>query len=145
MSRAKKEGPSKVPSRARIWTFTINNPDEKMESHLSHPKFLSSVQTMTWQMEEGEEKNTPHIQGVVQFKNQMSFEVVKKKLPNAHIEICRNFPASKIYCTKEAGRLKGPFSYPVKRQKLTSDEISKYWKQELCPSYVKREPNYYYN
>ncbi len=122
MSRVKNESVLKVQSRARIWCFTINNPDEKEESHLSHQNFLSGTRSLIWQIEEGKEK-TPHIQGVVQFKNQITFAQMKNKLPTAHIEICKNFPASKTYCQKKEGRIKGPFIYPEKRKKLTDIEI----------------------
>ncbi len=135
MSRAKKPVKSKVQSRARIWCFTINNPDEKEESHLSHPEFLTGVQTMIWQVEEGVEK-TPHIQGVMQFKNQATFNQVKNKLPTAHIEICRNFPASKTYCQKETGRIRGPFYHPMLVKKMTSEDICLYWRKVFLPEHM---------
>ncbi len=79
---------------------------------------------MIWQIEEGEKK-TPHIQGVIQMKNQVTFETMQKKLPpGTHIEICRNFNASKHYCQKEDGRIRGPFKYPVVKR-LTEKEMSK--------------------
>ncbi len=124
MSKDKISTKSKIKSRARIWTFTINNPEEKDESHLSHEKLLNGTKSMIWQIEEGEKK-TPHIQGVIQMKNQVTFETMQKKLPpGTHIEICRNFNASKHYCQKEDGRIRGPFKYPVVRR-LTEKEMSK--------------------
>ncbi len=135
MSKVKNMGGAKVSSRARIWTFTINNPDEKDESHLSHEKFLSGTKSLIWQIEEGEKK-TPHIQGVVQMKNQVTFETMKKKLPGAHLEVCRNFLASKHYCQKEEGRISGPFIYPDLKRKMTSREISDLVRAE-CPFRMK--------
>lgn len=135
MSQVKKKVVPKVPSRGRIWCFTINNPDEKEQSHLSHPNFLENVKSLIWQLEVGE-KNTPHIQGVVQFNNQILFAQVKKKLPTAHIEICRNFPASKSYCQKKSGRLEGPFIYPGPVKKLTSREISELMRSDLIPGHI---------
>lgn len=124
MSKVKNPAVKKIGTRARIWTFTINNPDEKEESHISHEKFLNGIKSMVWQIEEGEKK-TPHIQGVVQMKNQVTFETMKKKLPEgAHIEVCRNFNASKHYCQKDSGRIRGPYIWPVVR-KLTEKEIVK--------------------
>ncbi len=125
----------KVPTRARIWCFTINNPDEKEESQLSHEKFLGEIKSIIWQVEEGKEK-TPHIQGVIQFKNQITFGQIKKKLPTAHLEVCRNFAASKLYCQKDEGRLRGPYLYPLARKKVSEKEISLYWKKELIPGYT---------
>ncbi len=115
-------------SRSRIWCFTINNPDEKDESHLSQQNFLGFVKCLVWQIEEGK-NNTPHIQGVVQFKNQMTFGNVKKKFPSAHLEVCRNFPASKLYCQKKEGRIKGPFFHPTVRAKMSHKDICLYMKR----------------
>lgn len=130
MSKEKNKSVSKVATRARIWCFTINNPDEKDESHLSQENFLIGVKNLIWQLEEGEQK-TPHIQGVIQLKNQMTFSVIKKKLPDgAHIEICKNFNASKHYCQKIEGRIRGPFIYPVPIN-LTDREISMYIREYL--------------
>lgn len=137
MSKAIISTKRKLATRARIWCFTINNPDEKDESHLSHEKFLSGIKSLIWQVEEGEKK-TPHIQGVVQFKNQMTFDTVKKKLPGAHIEVCKNFMASKHYCQKDDGRIRGPFLYPEKRRRMNDMEISLYWKSQNPYAYVLR-------
>ncbi len=123
MSLAKKPVVKKVALRARIWCFTINNPTAEEESHLSHVNFLSEIKSCVWQMEEGK-NNTPHIQGVIQFKNQITFGQIKKKLPTAHLEVCKNFPASKLYCQKDDGRLNGPFIYPGPKKKLTREIIS---------------------
>ncbi len=130
MSKEKKSTGEKIQSRARIWCFTINNPDEKDESHLSQEKFLIGIKSIIWQLEEGEQK-TPHIQGVVQLKNQMTFSTIKKKLPEgAHVEVCKNFNASKNYCQKEEGRLKGPYIYPSPI-KWTDKEIGTYINEYL--------------
>ncbi len=137
MSKVKEPVKRKVATRARIWCFTINNPDEKDESQLSQEKFLSGIKSMVWQIEEGEKK-TPHIQGVMQLKNQMTFDTIKKKLPGAHIEVCKNFNASKHYCQKDEGRIKGPFIYPEKDKKMTEKEISLYWKRIFIPGYIDR-------
>ncbi len=135
MSRAISPIKVKVATRARIWCFTINNPDEKEESHLSQDIFLNGIKSMIWQVEEGKEK-TPHIQGVIQFKNQITFNQVKAKLPTAHLEICRNFPASKTYCQKEAGRIRGPFLHPTPVKKMTDTEIAMYWRRVFLPEYM---------
>ncbi len=56
---------------------------------------------------------------------------MKKKLPDgAHIEICRNFNASKHYCQKEEGRIRGPFKWPVAK-KLHDKEIGQVVKEWL--------------
>ncbi len=121
----------KVQSRARIWCFTINNPDQKIKSHLTHHIFLNQIKTIVWQIEEGKEK-TPHIQGVLQFNNQHTFSQVREMLPKAHIEICKNFLGSKIYCQKKEGRISGPTIYPpVRNRKLNEFEIARIVRDSL--------------
>jgi len=46
------------------------------------------------------DEGTPHIQGVVRFKLQKDLAAVKLALPRAHLEICRDYEASKEYCAK---------------------------------------------
>ncbi len=142
MSDPKIKRGRKVATRARIWCFTLNNPDEKEESQLSHENFLSGCKQLIWQVEEGEKK-TPHIQGVVQMKNQVTFETMKKKLPGAHLEVCKNFNASKHYCQKDDGRIRGPFLYPGKRKNLTSRQIANLMKEENPFGFVLKEKHTY--
>lgn len=44
---------------------------------------------------------TPHLQGTISFKNPISFPSVKKKIPRAHIEVCKDVNASIEYCQKD--------------------------------------------
>lgn len=106
------------PLRNRNWCFTINNPDEKDQIILENSLEME-CNAFVWQLEEGEEK-TEHIQGCLKFENARSFNSVKKLLPRAHIEICKNWNASIRYCQKAEGRLGEPHikgCEKVKRQK----------------------------
>lgn len=67
--------------------------------------------------EEKGESGTPHIQGYCELKAQTSFEVIKKKLPKAHIEPRKGSPQQAAdYCKKD-GKFKevGEISQPGKR------------------------------
>lgn len=57
-----------------------------------------------FQEEIGEEKKTPHLQGVVQFKNQISFTTLKEFHNKIRWSKCKNLKASIKYCSKENSR-----------------------------------------
>lgn len=95
--------------RLRNWCFTINNPKESDDIELSS----LNHRYLCYQLEIGKgdskSQGTPHYQGVVVFKNALTFTALKKKLTRAHIEPCQNLQASIDYCQKEEGRLDGPW------------------------------------
>lgn len=93
-------------SRFRSWCFTINNPNVKDIEHLY--KLKPKCKRAAFQLEKGEEYGTEHVQGVIQLKHGITFSSLKKKLPRAHLEICRDLQASFKYCTKEEGRIDEP-------------------------------------
>lgn len=89
--------------RCRKWVFTINNPTEDDAKNIKalNCKYI-------YQLEQGAQM-TQHFQGFIEFKNPISFNSIKKKLPRAHIEKCNNTEASKKYCQKLEGRIDGPW------------------------------------
>lgn len=107
-------------TKFRNWCFTINNPtDEDRESLIpmksfNHdppvPTLPSGVKYIKFQLERGKE-GTPHFQGVVVFKSQVVLKSVKKLMPRAHLEPCRDLRSSLIYCEKEDTRVDGPWSH----------------------------------
>ncbi len=94
------------PLRNRNWTFTWNNPSIEDEIYLEN-LLEQECKAFVWQLEEGEEK-THHIQGCFKFENARGFSAVKKMIPKAHLEVCRNWIASIQYCQKPEGRLEEP-------------------------------------
>ena len=90
------------------WFFTINNPVETDD-----PKQWPS-QYLVYQLEVGE-SGTPHYQGVVHFAESQRFAALKKMNSRAHWEPVRSLRHAIVYCTKEEGRLDGP------------------WRQGICP------------
>lgn len=85
-------------TRVRCWAFTLNNYSmEEVDG------ILKSGVDYVMQEEVGK-KGTPHIQGVLRWKNAIRFGTVKKFLPKAHIEPCKNWVASIQYCSKIESR-----------------------------------------
>jgi len=91
---------------ARRWCFTLNNPTSSLEF-----ADKSGIRYAVWQKEEGE-LGTPHYQGYCCFLKPISLRTLKGILPTAHWEQCKGtHDQNKAYCTKETGRLEGPFEY----------------------------------
>nr|UOF81907.1 rep protein [Cressdnaviricota sp.]UOF82583.1 rep protein [Cressdnaviricota sp.] len=89
--------------RVRNWVFTLNNytPEEIKE--------LAQQECYLFQEETGE-NGTPHLQGILCFKNPMSLSSMKKVNGRCHWEPCRNKIASIQYCCKESTRTGKVFS-----------------------------------
>lgn len=92
-------------ARNRNWVFTLNNytpQDIDKFKSIRNCKF-------TFQEETGE-NGTPHLQGLLIFKNARTLQSLKKLHPKAHWEICKSVKASQLYCTKEDTRTGEIFS-----------------------------------
>lgn len=98
--------------RSRNWFFTLNNYTE------SDIKFFQTLPDCNYvfQQEMGETK-TPHLQGVLMFKNARSLGGVKKIHGRAHWEVPRCLSASVSYCCKSDTRFGDIF---------TNIDLSKY-------------------
>ena len=92
--------------RDHDFCFTVNNPPSDFEVG------EKGVRYFVWQLESGEQEDTPHVQGFIQFTLQKSLRAAKKFIGhNAHIEVRRGSAAqAAAYCRKEP-RHKGPFEY----------------------------------
>lgn len=117
---------SSVPnqSRGRSWCFTWNNPNED-EVLVPQAWPTDKYNYLVYQLEEGE-AGTPHLQGYINFKNPVRFSEFRTWFPgnSAHIAIAKGSAGqNKTYCTKEEGRLQGPWEFgtipePGKRNDL---------------------------
>lgn len=124
------DGNTKVArNRSRTWVFTLNN---YTEDELSQCLNVSGVVAYAMQEESGHDEKTPHIQGYLEFKNQIDFNTIKKLLPRAHIEKCKDKKASIAYCTKEDTRTGRVFTKGVKIIQEVRDPIiePREWQQE---------------
>ncbi len=92
-------------NRARTWCFTLNNYTDEDRVSLSHNKWDDlEISKLVFQEEIGGEKNTKHLQGVVQFKNQVSFTTLKEFHNKIRWSKCKNLQASIKYCSKQDTR-----------------------------------------
>lgn len=91
--------------RFRNWVFTFNNYTQKdIEITLIVLNEKYSECSYVFQEEIGEQ-GTPHLQGLVCFKNATTLNALKKKLdPKIHWEVCRSVSKSIGYCTKRETR-----------------------------------------
>lgn len=103
-----------MAGRYMKWAFTMNNPEQTIA-----PEGWPDIRLCAWQLEMGEE-GTPHYQGYVEFTrpkslNQMTTMVETLALPWAHWSHAVAKRAANIkYCSKEEGRLEGPYFWPDK-------------------------------
>lgn len=110
-----RQGNTKLSANAksRNWCFTLNNYTEE------EIKNLEKLECKYIFQEEKGENGTPHLQGLLMFSNAVYFNSVKKMLPRAHIERCKNKVSSIKYCTKPETRV------GVIRNNCS--ELGKYW------------------
>ena len=90
---------SSQQSRGKNWVFTLNNYTDEDVSRLR--RLADSVKYLLFGRETGE-SGTPHLQGMVLFSTTKRFGAVKGLIgSDAHIELCKNVPASETYCKKD--------------------------------------------
>lgn len=89
---------SKIMSRARSWTWTLNNFTDEEEGAIQE---LECFKYLIYGKEIGE-NGTPHLQGFIQFATMKSLEQVKIILgPRVHLERSKGTPMSnRVYCSK---------------------------------------------
>jgi hypothetical protein len=86
-----------------------------------------------WQLEAGE-SGTPHIQGILYFKNPRTFESLKNSCPEVHWEVARSLKACIEYCSKVDTRI-GPtktkgFELPEVVETIHEEDLEE-WQAEL--------------
>ncbi len=109
----------RVRNRARSWCFTLNNYIEEDVVTLSHPKWENmGAKKIVFQEEIGEDSKIPHLQGVVQFNESVSFSSLKAFHDKIHWEKCRDLKASIKYCSKENTRNGKLYTYGVNEKQL---------------------------
>lgn len=120
-------------TKSRHFCFTINNYTQTD---------IDTVKTFfdkyTFQEEQG---STKHLQGVGSFNNARSWNLVKKTLPKAHIEVCRNLKASIEYCSKSDTKIGQCWSthIAVIKDPLAGKELYSWQKSIL--ELIKTEPD----
>lgn len=91
--------------RVRAWCFTENNPTERFSYNSDRMSYL------IYQLETGE-SGTPHYQGYIVTKKKITLGGLKKINARASFRVANGTAEqNKVYCTKEKGRLDGPWEY----------------------------------
>ncbi len=123
-------GPVKktIPHQLYRWAWTI-----KLESiDLSQLSQLLTLYCKSWvfQLEQGEDSAYKHWQGCCSLKRKERFCTVKNLFPIAtHLEPCKDWWASKAYCSKTDTRLEGP--YTEKTLIVKTIEVLRPWQQYI--------------
>lgn len=79
----------------KSWCYTINNYTDQDINQLK--AFVTNRHRCA---KEVGESGTPHLQGTITFPKSMRLTAIKKLLPRAHLEPCKQIDASLNYCTK---------------------------------------------
>lgn len=87
-------------TRSRVWCFTLNNYTAQEFEDIKN-NFPIDTETQIVLGQEIGKNGTPHIQGCIKLRNAISFQSMKKRIPRAHIEKCKNWDASVLYCKKD--------------------------------------------
>lgn len=127
--------------RSRRWCFTLNNYTEDELSQLSQ-YFDGLGAKYIMGLEVGKE-GTPHVQGYVEFKNQVSFSSLRKVNNRWHLEKAKGKKDQNVkYCSKESV-FKSTFPLPRRQQLLARDYGQTTWRawQQAVLSIVETEPN----
>lgn len=102
---------------AKHWVFTLNNPES--DTIAWPPEVIYAI----WQLESGEQNNTPHLQGFISLSCKQRQSFLRTKVsPRAHFEIARNVFAARQYVMKEQTRVRGPWTHGVLPRSILSRE-----------------------
>lgn len=87
-------------------------------------RFAEQASYLVFQKELGE-NGTPHYQGYVFFHNAVRMNTLKRILPRAHWEVAHGTPQENTrYCTKESGRIEGPWTSGTEPHKGKRNDLS---------------------
>ncbi len=113
--------PGRMPNSSKNWCWTYNRPDEtpdevwdqlvdRMKSVIEE----DGVNYLVFQAERGQQ-GREHLQGYIMLDRRCTLATVKRDffhVNEIHLESARGSPsANKTYCTKNDGRVAGPFEF----------------------------------
>lgn len=124
----------KNKTKFRRWVFTLNNPKKTLEELKNHLANNWKIDYLIIGNEKGEEKNTQHYQGYIEFSAQANFDQVKERLEGAHIEEALGSPQkNRLYCSKQNDFVEyGTIKASPQNNDLASSVIG-YLEQGLTP------------
>ena len=93
--------------------YVVRRPFFKdIESAIKFFESLEHFKYCIFQLEKGEEENTPHFQGCIIFTCSKRFKTLKNVLPFAHLEKVKGSNTQcREYCSKKETRVDGPFEF----------------------------------
>ncbi len=121
--------PHLSPSKTRNWFFTLNNYTKKDIGTIFDEQLKMNLKQYCFQEEIGE-NGTPHLQGVIAYNNAVHFSSMKKLLPRANWQSCKNLKKSLAYCCKEDTRSDKTWVFNYKIP-LTPEEFAAWEKKDL--------------
>lgn len=84
---------------------------------------IPGLQSGVYQRERCPKTGREHIQFYFEFSRRLRFSQVRKMLPGAHVERCRNIEASRKYASKEESRIAGPFLIGQDRKRKSTVDV----------------------
>lgn len=137
------DGNTKTSSRirSRAWTFTWNN-----YGNLDLAQFAKALDDIGEYVFQEENASTPHLQGVIRFKNPVGIKFQKCFPKCIHWERCRSWRGSVKYCTKRltrSGKVYHNIDGLIIRESIEDDlaGVELYeWQQNLI-DIMKKKPN----
>lgn len=115
-----------MPPRSRSWVFTWSN------YPVNYSATLNAAGSLYWLvgLEVAPTTGTPHLQGLIYFKNAASKTAVRKKLPGCHVEQMKGtLEQAMTYCKKD-GNWVDQGNAPM-TQKEKGDGEKERWKETL--------------
>nr|WAE42395.1 MAG: replication associated protein [Cressdnaviricota sp.] len=130
----------------RCWDIVINNFTNQDENVWNSE--MSKYDYSEYQIEEGEEKYTLHLQGCVWHNNKIAAHRIKALFPRASFRPAKCEEALLKYCRKTFSRVRGPYEFgsrPHQGQRVDLEEACKTYKIEgiagvlskHLPTYIK--------
>jgi len=126
--------------KSRNFSFTWNNPSDESYTLLEELGKDKGVSELVYQLEIGQKRLTPHLQGCIIFNSPRYKGAVVKLLKGCHIEIAKKIFALKNYCKKFSTRQEPYYHFLNGKKVLSSpNEITKLAKDKFI---VERENLY---
>lgn len=107
-AKPKKPQEKRAP-KSRWWFFTWNNPPALDNTALKAFFDTTKANYLFGQLEQGE-SGTPHFQFIAYYERKVRYTTFKEAYPTIHFEKCADVDESHDYCSKEEGRLDGPWT-----------------------------------
>jgi len=111
-------------SRSRNYCFTVNNYDGILTEPDWEDLQRAGAKYLVFQEEIGEQ-GTPHLQGYIAFEQPKTMQQVCDLIEGASVRAAKgSADQNTVYCTKEEGRVGGPYVYGLIPQQVRAKSIA---------------------